>query len=686
MEQNKQTCGVLRSDIELLRQDPPLLFDPGADAYYKVSDRMLKIISFMSVDMSPEELCSKLKSNGITVEIPELFEVIAFLQQNNLLVPRYGEMAMKQKKVQQYKQQTRLLRFASAYLFFRLPPWRPEKMFEKLSPYVSFLASKWLIILLLIPSVAGYLLAIRSFGEVRSSFADTLSWAGLVKYFAAIIFLKIVHESAHSLAAIHFRCRVRGIGLGFMLFVPRLYTDTTDSWRLPRRQRLLIDAAGIIIELLIGGIAALLWYYFPPGYAKSTFFYIFTVSTLSTLLVNGNPFIRYDGYYILSDLVNIENLMSRSSEFIKSFWRWHFLRLGRPPENSRKGFLLIFGICSFVYRIFLYTSIILLIYHSFTKTLAVLMLLLEFYSLLIYPCYREIKTIRQLSKRSAAKAGIWLVLSVSGVIAFLLFMPLSWGIPLPGETVPLRRSPVTVTEGGYLVHALDKTPKQVRRGEVIFQLDSPQLEHAILKLEKTLLYDETLFRLQNLDEKEFSARNVTAEKITSDRLALKELKRRRASLHVKADADGFFISSLPIVSAGAFLGKNLAAGEIISREVAIYAYADDRDVGHIQPGAMATVWVADSLDSYKARVTAVEELAVQLKRSSVLQVFGGPIPVYPVNDKEFASVQSLYRVRLEFVSAAEIAPGRVVSVKVDYNEQLYKYIVRFILSFYHREF
>ena len=247
-ETPEPVTGVLRSDVELIRGNPPLLFDRQADAYYKVAPEMLNILAYLTESIPVSQFREKLDRNGVSVDRETLLKLLAFLQQNNLLAPEYGHIGIKRERQAALREKTAFLRFSAAYLFFRLPPWRPERLFEAIGPYVSWLASKWLVWLLAIPAVIGYLFMIRDFGNVRATFLDSLSWAGLAKYFVAILFLKFVHEAAHSLAAIHFRCRVRGIGIGFMVFYPRLYTDTTDSWRLPRRQRLLIDAAGIIID------------------------------------------------------------------------------------------------------------------------------------------------------------------------------------------------------------------------------------------------------------------------------------------------------------------------------------------------------------------------------------------------------------------------------------------------------
>ncbi len=680
--------GVLRADVELIRNDPPLLFDRQADAYYKIAPAMLDILAFLTESEPIPQFLEKLDRNGIQVTQEELLQLLAFLQHNNLLAPEYGQIGVKRQRQAEMRGKTAFLRFSAAYLFSKLPPWRPEHFFEKISPYVGWLASKQLLMLLLFPALTGYLLLLRDFGAVRETFLDSLSWAGLAKYFAAILFLKFIHEAAHSLAAIRFHCRVRGIGLGFMVFYPRLYTDTTDSWRLPRKKRLLIDSAGIIIELLLGGCAALLWTYLPPGAWKSTMFYIFAVSVISTLFVNGNPCIRYDGYYILCDILNIENLMTRSSEYVKQFWRWHFLRLGSRPDNPRGTILLCFGVCSFVYRIFLYTSIILVIYHKFVKAVAVVMMILELYSILIHPCWREIQTIRALSKRSANRARWYLGSAMLLILAAILFLPLSWSITLPGETVPSERMLLTLAESGYLAEKLPRRARPVQAGETLFQLDSPQLDAAVRRLEGTLQYDETLYALQQLDDKQFSETPVTLEKIASDRLSLNELFRRQTDLAVRAGATGMFVPELPDLSPGAFLAKGWKIGEIVSEKPMLYAYVQDRELGKLKVGDQATVTVRDSLTAWPAEITTIDKISTRLENSPLLQHFGGPIPVYFEAEKSnsYASVLALYRVELRFIGNPDIDCGRVATVKISHQEQLWTRLAQTALSVFHREF
>ena len=688
MDHPEPLTGVFRSDIELIRGNPPLLFDRQADAYYKVTPELLDVAGYLTESIPLSQLREKLDRNGISIDRETLLKLLAFLQQNNLLAPEYGHIGIKREQQTALREKTAFLRFSAAYLFFRLPPWRPEQFFEKIGPYVGWLASKWIIRILAVPALLGYLLILRDLADVRTTFLDSLSWAALAKYFMAILFLKCVHEAAHSLAAIHFRCRVRGIGIGFMVFYPRLYTDTTDSWRLPRRQRLLIDAAGIIVELLLGGIAALLWCYLPPGSWKSTMFYVFTVSTLSTLLVNGNPFIRYDGYYILCDLLNMENLMSRSAEYVKQFWRWYFLRLGEKPRNERGRLLLVFGLGSFCYRIFLYTSIILLIYHKFVKVIAIAMMFLELYAILLHPFWREIQTVRMLSKRFAGRAN-WMFAGVLLLILTgILFLPLSWNIPLAGEIVPANRRQITVAESGYLKSGLPGRPVPVKANEPLFQLCSPQLESSMERLNSVRNYDRRLYELQQFEEERFSESRVTAEKLASDETGMRELMRRREALTVKAPEAGIFISKLPNLSPGAFLPKGLLAGEVVSERIMVCAYAQDRDIGKLKPGDKAVICLRDSLATYPARIVTVNRIAAQLKDSPLLQHYGGPIPVYldPGGEHHYSSLLPLYRIELEFTAPADLDSGRVVTVKIRHAEQLGGHLWKLLLSAFRKEF
>lgn len=334
------------------------------------------------------------------------------------------------------------------YLYFKLPPLHPQPFIDKIRPWTGFIGSRTFVLCLLFPAIAGYLLALRNFSAVAANFEASFSWAGLVKYFFAIVLLKFVHESGHLAANMHFNCRVRAVGISMIFLYPRFFSDTTDSWRLPPRQRLLIDSGGLLSEMICGGLAALAWCYLPPGRLQSTMFFIFAVSTVSTLLVNGNPLIRFDGYYILCDLLNVENLMQRSTDYIKQLSRHWLFGLGPAPEEERPLLLFSFGVAAFIYRFLLYTSIILVIYNSMIKAVAIVLLLLEVLTIFVMPLYNEARIVRALSKRAGHRANLTFVAVACLGAALILFLPLSWRTRLPGEIRRAARTLVTIPETG----------------------------------------------------------------------------------------------------------------------------------------------------------------------------------------------------------------------------------------------
>ena len=217
------------------------------------------------------------------------------------------------------------------------------------------------------------------------------------------------------------------------------------------------------------------------------------------------------------------------------------------------------------------------------------MLIMEFYSLLIYPAVKEVRTIWQLSRKSTGKAVYFISAFIILVVCGVLFLPISWGINMYGESVPKWRIPVTVEEGGYLRHELSRGEKMVKEGEKIVSLSSPQLLLAIEKIKKMLAHDELLYELQSVDEDEFSQRALTEQKKVSDKIALNELERRKKLLDITAERSGFFVSLLIDLTKGAYLPRNTTIGEIVSSEIVIYGYSDDRDIGKIQIGLCGKV-------------------------------------------------------------------------------------------------
>lgn len=682
---------MLREDIKII---PPgrhgaytMIFDPVSEIYFKISPIAAQIIAKLDRDYDLEEFHAKLNRLGIFISLEELNELIFFIAGNNLAAPEYGKYEHKREQMAKLKKIPWLLKLSSYYMFIKLPPWHPRKFFETISPYVSFLVSRQMLCVYLIPAVLGYLLALRNFGEVRDAFWASLSWAGLVKYFFAIIMLKFIHESSHALAAMRFKCPVREIGISIIFLYPRLFTNTTDSWRLPRQQRLLIDAAGLIGEIICGGVAALCWCYLAPGAAKSTMFYIFAVSTLSTLLVNGNPLIRFDGYYILCDLLNIENLMQRSTEFIKQLWRCYFFRVVPPPVEERPWLMGGFGIAAFIYRVLLYTSIILIVYNQFIQVKAVAALML--YSVGLLPIIKEAKSIRAMSKKAGGKVNWTFSLITLCVVIAILFLPLSWNVVLPGEIKASNSRLVTVAEAGYLTSKWHEVAVPCKKGDIIANLESPLMDLQIQRIESALKEDSVLVDLQQSERSTFGDSLLTLQKMDGNSKLRSEMLRRRELRRIKAEVDGIFVPALFNISPGSYMANGLVIGEIVSNSSVIYAYANEQEVKVLKKGQHVSVTLPDSPAEINGKIKEIDPIPAKIKNSTLLQMYGGELAVFPdeTNPGEFYSAQALYRVEIvpQGKVPAVFLPGRSVRARVYRRDILANEIWSFLVTAFRRE-
>ena len=689
---NQIRTGTLRRDIEIIPPGRhgayPMIFDPAAESYFKLSVPAWQMLSRYDRDMSVKEFGERLVRSGVPADPVEILTLKQFLQQNNLLTPDAETFAAQAAQRRENKGKHLWLKVASAYLYFKLPPLHPQPFIDKIKPYISFIGTKYFFRALAIPAILGYLMAFRDLPGIRAMLEDSFSWAGLVKYFFAIVLLKIIHESGHLAANMHFNCRVRAIGVSVIFLYPRFFSDTTDSWRLPRSQRLLVDAGGLLSEVICGGLAALAWCYLPPGNLQSTMFFIFAVSTAGTILVNGNPLIRFDGYYILCDILNTENLMQRSGEYFKQFNRHFLFRAGPMPQEDRPLLMLSFGIAAFIYRFLLYTSIILVIYNSMIKAVGIMLLLVEVFTIFVLPFYNEVRIVKALSKRAGTRANLFFVFVLLGAAGLVLFLPLSWRTRLPGETTCPEATPVTVLESGYLAADAPDKPFEVRAGQPILKLVSPKLDMELDRRRAILKENEVLLQQQLNTEETYGDSILTRQKIHSEKSRIADLEKRKRLLTVSAGSSGVFVPYYSALSSGAMLVTGMAAGVINPSEMRVTAYASDEQLARLKKGMRVIFRFRDSREDHGGTILGINSVPAVFTPSPLLSVAGGEIPVQPVPGKrgEFAPANTMFKVEIMPDKPILQQQGRTLRVLVSNREILFDKFVSSVIYFFRSEF
>ena len=268
-------------------------------------------------------------------------------------------------------------------IVFRLPLFRPNRFFEKLLPALGWMHCRAAM-------AAGCLLTLIALYQVAASwdrfvvssrgiFTPT-NWLWL---FLSWLALKFIHETSHGLVCKRYGGAVREAGVMFILFVPLAYVDVTDSWRFRSKwQRIQTAAAGMYCEMLVAAIACFIWNATDEGTLNNVCHNVMVMASFMTVLVNANPLMRFDGYYICSDLFEIPNLYSSGQQYL-SYWAQKYL-LGVPVSRpswsrSRARLITMYGVAALGWRVIFCAGLIIAaatLFHGAGIVLAVLAVVL----------------------------------------------------------------------------------------------------------------------------------------------------------------------------------------------------------------------------------------------------------------------------------------------------------------------
>lgn len=364
------------------------------------------------------------------------------------------------------------------YLFIRIPLWKPDAWLGRWLP----LARRFVSPAFLWATLAALLFGLVQVGSQWSAFSNTLtdlfSWQGLAAYGAAVFVTKLLHELGHAFTAKHFGCRVPRMGAALLVMWPVAYTDTNESWKLTdQSQRLWIASAGILTELVIAAWCTALWAVLPEGALRSSAFVLATTSWIATVAVNASPFMRFDGYFIVSDALDMPNLHARA--FALARWQLRELLFGLqepPPEHFKPLLhrsLLLFAWLTWLYRLGLFIGIALLVYHQFFKLLGTLLFLVEIGWFVLAPLRSEGRAWRQLWPR-IRRAGRWRASATGfGLMVLLLFVP--WP-KVDTATALLRPEQAWAAQtpaASQLLEAPPPSGSEVKAGQRLYRLSSP---------------------------------------------------------------------------------------------------------------------------------------------------------------------------------------------------------------------
>jgi putative peptide zinc metalloprotease protein len=456
------------------------LHDPVRNLFFRIDWPTFEVLQRWSLE-DPEHIADDIHTHTtLHVQTEDVQAVAQFLAQNQLIQPE-GAHSARQMAERLHKLQGSPLKWLlHHYLFFRIPLWRPDAWLGRWQGVAGLFYTRTFLWLTLGALLLGLGQVVRRWDVFAASLVDTFNWEGLAAYGVALFVVKLLHELGHAFTAKRLGCRVPTMGVAFLVMWPVAYTDTNETWRLTNRyQRLQVASAGIITELIIAAWATLAWALLPDGAARSAAFVLATTSWVATLAINASPFMRFDGYFILSDLLDWPNLHERS--FAMARWKlreWLFALGETPPEHVKAGnqrALIAFAWAVWLYRLVLFIGIAVLVYQYFFKALGVLLFAVEIAWFVLSPIRNEWKAWQDRWPRIRKTRRTRL--SAFALLALLLLVAVPW----PGRvtaTALLRPADVwpVFAPAGARVDALPYQEGQpVPQGAELLQLYVPDL-------------------------------------------------------------------------------------------------------------------------------------------------------------------------------------------------------------------
>ncbi|MFT4637095.1 MAG: putative peptide zinc metalloprotease protein [Verrucomicrobiales bacterium] len=431
-------------------------------------------------------------------------------------------------------------------MFMRFPLLDPDRFLNRTIAVVGK-AFSWLgsVLWLLVVGVA-MKIVVENFSALSDQTQSVLAPGNLGWLYLSIIVIKVIHEFGHAYACKRYGGEVHVMGVMLLIFTPIPYVDATSSWGFRSRwQRMLVGAAGMIVEIFVAAIATMIWYKTAPGVLHTVCFNVMFIASVSTLLFNINPLLRFDGYYMLSDLVEIPNLHQRSANQLKHlFMRYLYgVKKSESPARSRreKTWLTVFGISSNVYRIVVFSGILLFVADRFL-ILGLIMVVVCLIGWIITPLCKFIHFLATSPKldRNRPRAMVATALLLGGLFAFFQFMPFPSHFRAPGILKAKSRTEIYSSVSGTVEEILVESGSQVTEGQPLMRMSNAELDWEIVRAEAAV--DEVNAQLlAGMDQDPSLVKPLRAQMDSVAKVVVK-LKKQQRELLITAPQAGTWVA------------------------------------------------------------------------------------------------------------------------------------------------
>ncbi len=560
----------LRPNIKVRRQNYRgerwiVLENPFSNQFFRLRPAAYEFVARLRPERTVEEVWRECLSR-FPDEAPGQEAVLQLLSQlyfgNLLQYDRAEDSAQLFDRFKKRRQREMTMRLLNI-MFMRFPLLDPDRFLVKTLPWVGKLISPLGALLWL--GVVGWALKLVAdhWPVLWASGQGVLAPDNLLLLYTALVVVKTLHEFGHAYFCRKFGGEVHVMGILLMIFTPVPYMDATSSWGFRSRwKRVLVGFAGMIVEVFVAGIATIVWASTGEGTLHSLAYNMMFIASVSTIIFNLNPLLRYDGYYILSDLVGIPNLAQRSNRQLRHLFEHYVfgVKQSESPTDSRAEAwaLVVYGLASGVYRVIVFSGVLLFVADRFL-ILGMLMAGVCAITWVLVPVGKYVNYLassprldRVRPRAVAVTAGL-----AAGLTVLLGIIPFPYHFRAPGVVQAEQRTAVSTGVTGTVAQLLTPPGTAVKRDQGLVLLSNPELEMEMADARARWAESEARLRLAleraTADLKPLQSRLVAV----SNRI--EKLNQDREALVVKARHDGVWVAPGLLES----LGRRVERGTVI---------------------------------------------------------------------------------------------------------------------------
>ncbi|MCS6852260.1 MAG: biotin/lipoyl-binding protein [Gemmataceae bacterium] len=505
LERRKKVRLRLRSDLTITPtryegKTYHIVKDPVSLRYYRFKEQEYFLLRMMdgkhTLDETQKEFEKRFRPERLSLE-----DLEAFAQQLLKVGLAHNESPQAGQQLYENKRKRRrreILAALTNILYIKVPAYDPDKLLTRMLPWFRWMFTPWFFAFSVLFMLSAILLVATHFDtflDKLPAYHEFFNFQSLAYMWFALGSVKIIHEFGHGLSCKAFGGEVHEMGLLALCLSPAMYCNVSDAWTLPNKwHRMIISFAGIYVELMIAALATFIWWNTPSQpFINNLCLSLMIVCSVSTVIFNGNPLMRFDGYYVLADWLEIPNLREKSGRFLQRLILDKCLGVEVAPEPYmapwRRVLFVTYAIVSKVYM-WVVTFSILFFMHRFLEPyklgiISKAMTLMAVVSLFGWPLGRFIHNLHKRGRLPDMKpARVWTTCTILTLIVLFIFT-----VPLPvarvRETALIELKPEAVEKvfvpfpGGVLEHMPIRYGQYVEKGDILAQFRNIELENQL---------------------------------------------------------------------------------------------------------------------------------------------------------------------------------------------------------------